>query len=260
MTAATGFVDTPESALMPAGGAVAMCFLVAAATTIYAGTMVATDASGYAVPASATSAVKVWGRAEKTVVNQVAAGYGAAGALSIDVKPGVFALNNGDAITAADVGKPCFAGDDNTVFLNPATATVAKCYAGIIHGLDGSKVKVGMGPLFGSPFTSAASAVGALPAFAAGAMAPAATALVHDGVYEVPTTAANSTITLPAAAPVGTVVTFVADGTKNGHTVQYVDATGTVNLTTALTASKRHQVRAVKLSATVWTANAYVSP
>jgi len=78
-------------------------------------------------------------------------------------------------------------------------------------------------------------------------------------IYDIPTTAAASTVTLPAAAAEGTILYFVADGTKNGHTVQYRDATGPVNLTTALTASKRHQVTAIYLNAK-WTANAYVSP
>ncbi len=52
---------------------------------------------------------------------------------------------------------------------------------------------------------------------------------------------------------------FVADGTKNGHTVTYRDATGTVALTTALTASKRHLVVATFLNG-LWNANAYVGP
>ncbi len=78
-------------------------------------------------------------------------------------------------------------------------------------------------------------------------------------LYDVPTTGAASTITLPATAVDGTVLYFTADGTKNGHTVQYRDATGPVNLTTALTASKRHLVIAV-FKGTLWFCNAYVSP
>jgi hypothetical protein len=78
-------------------------------------------------------------------------------------------------------------------------------------------------------------------------------------VYDIPTTAAASTVTLPATATEGTILYFVADGTKNGHTVQYRDATGPVNLTTALTASKRHLVIAVALNG-LWNCNAYVSP
>jgi hypothetical protein len=78
-------------------------------------------------------------------------------------------------------------------------------------------------------------------------------------IFDVPTTGAASTVTLPAAAREGTRVYFSADGTKNGHTVQYRDATGPVNLTTALTASKRHSVTALFLGSK-WVAQAYISP
>jgi hypothetical protein len=78
-------------------------------------------------------------------------------------------------------------------------------------------------------------------------------------VYDVPTTGAASTIKLPTNAVDGTVLYFTADGTKNGHTVQYQDQTGSVNLTAALTASKRHLVTAVRKGA-IWTAAAGVSP
>jgi hypothetical protein len=78
-------------------------------------------------------------------------------------------------------------------------------------------------------------------------------------VYDVPTTAANSTVTLPAAAREGTIIYFVADGTKNGHTVQYRDATGPVNLTGALTASKRHAVTAIHLN-DLWYATVVAAP
>ena len=38
-----------------------LSFPVAAATTIYGGSLVATNAAGYAVPASASNALKIWG-------------------------------------------------------------------------------------------------------------------------------------------------------------------------------------------------------
>lgn len=98
---------------------------------------------------------------------------------------------------------------------------------------------------------------GAAGEFTAGDWAPAT--VQHDAVYAVPTTAANSTITLPAAAPDGTRVYFVADGTNNGHTVQYRDATGPANLTAAATASKRHMCTAIKEGA-AWYATLAVSP
>lgn len=99
---------------------------------------------------------------------------------------------------------------------------------------------------------------GTLGAFAAGDNAPAT--LVHDAVYALPATAANSTVTLPAAATDGTRVHFVADGTLNGHTVQYRDATGPTNLTAAFTASKRHGATFVKEDTKWYCVGAIVSP
>lgn len=78
-------------------------------------------------------------------------------------------------------------------------------------------------------------------------------------VHDIPATGAASTVTLPATAVEGESITFVADGTKNAHTVTYRDATGPTNLTAALTASKRHQVIATFLNSK-WTAIAHVSP
>ena len=87
---------------------------------------------------------------------------------------------------------------------------------------------------------------------------PAAGVIPH-AVYDVPTTGAASTITLPASSIEGATIQFVADGTKNAHTVTYRDATGPTALTTALLASKRHLVVATYLGGK-WFANAYVSP
>ena len=77
-------------------------------------------------------------------------------------------------------------------------------------------------------------------------------------VYDIPTTGAASTVTLPATAEEGCILHFVADGTKNGHAVTYRDATGPANLTSALAASKRHLTTAIFLNGK-WNANAYVS-
>jgi hypothetical protein len=96
-----------------------------------------------------------------------------------------------------------------------------------------------------------------LAAYTSNDTAPAS--IVSGGVYDVPATGANSTITLPAAPADGTHAIFVADGTKNSNTVQYRDATGPVNITTALTASKRHMVHVTALNG-IWNAIAYVSP
>lgn len=144
MTALAAARDTAESAVVETISP--LYFPIAAATTIWAGSLVATDASGNAVPASASTALKCWGRAEKTVANTVAAGYGSAGQLSIEVKPGVFCFANGsgaDAITAAHVGMICYASDDQTVNLTDGAGL--RPAVGKIYGLQGTQVKVGVG-------------------------------------------------------------------------------------------------------------------
>lgn len=164
-----------------------------------------------------------------------------------------FVNDTGSPIASTDVGQIAYFVDDQTVSISGAGRTVA----GRIWDVDATKgVAV-------QKLHAQASATLSQPA----ATTPAAyvsndlviTSVSEDAVYDVPTTAAASTITLPAASPDGTRVSFAADGTKNGNTVQYRDATGPTNLTTALTASKRHLVICQKLGGK-WFANAYVSP
>lgn len=126
---------------------------MAASTIIYAGSMVASDASGNAVPASANSALKLWGRAEVQVDNST----GNAGDKRINVRPGVFAFNNSgagaDLIAAANVGAYCYAADDNVVALTDAGGT--RPVAGIIFPFDPNNtsfVQVGVGPGFASQY------------------------------------------------------------------------------------------------------------
>lgn len=76
-------------------------------------------------------------------------------------------------------------------------------------------------------------------------------------VFDVATTAANSTISLPANAPSGTIYYFRADGTKNGHTITYRDVTTAISAAT--TASKVHLAIAVCLG-NAWAITLTVSP
>ncbi len=107
MAAATADINTPERA----GEVVNLP--VAASTKIYAGTMVAIDASGNAKPAADTAGLTVIGRAEEFIDNS----SGAAGDLTINVKRGVFKYNNSgtNAVDADDKAKVCYIEDDNTV-------------------------------------------------------------------------------------------------------------------------------------------------
>lgn len=157
--------------------------------------------------------------------------------------------DSGTAVVAADVGSLCYYVDDQTVSMS----ATGRSLAGRVWAVDSTK-----GVLVEK--LNAALAVAEQPdvgSYTSNDYAPAG--IIHGAVYDVPTTGAASTITLPAAAQDGTVAYWAADGTKNGHTVQYRDATGPTNLTTALTASKRHLIVVSKRGGK-WFANAYVSP
>ncbi len=119
MAALTNSRNTPE---MADGGRMRV-YPVEANTNIYLGGIVALDAAGNAVPASATTTtantLKAIGRAERVhngIPGQDAINNpGVAGAISIVARKGVFMFNQDNSITAAQVGLQCFALDDNTV-------------------------------------------------------------------------------------------------------------------------------------------------
>lgn len=140
----------PEDSVQP----LLLAFPMAAATTIFSGAIVCTDAAGNAVSGASATALKVWGRADSQVVNS-----GAAGALFITVRPGVFSYNNsagGDALAAADIGNVVYVVDDNVV---AKTAGAGRIPAGIFYGLDSAgRCYVGLG--FASPYAGSA-AIGA---------------------------------------------------------------------------------------------------
>src|SRR5579862_3051365 len=114
MAALTSSRNTPE---MADSGRIRV-INVEANTTIYLGGMVAVNSNGNAVP-TAANALKVIGRAEY-VVNGIPAqnavnNPGAAGALQIAVRKGVFMYSQDNSIAAAALGSQCFALDDNNV-------------------------------------------------------------------------------------------------------------------------------------------------
>ena len=111
---------------------------VAAAVKIFGGSLVMRNAAGYLTKgATATGCIGV-GRAEKTVDNTA----GALGALSLDYRLGSFLFANlaADLVTIADIGKPCFIADDQTVARTDGTATRSR--AGIVEGLEATGVWV----------------------------------------------------------------------------------------------------------------------
>lgn len=111
---------------------------VAAATTIHQGALVAVNAAGNAVPGSVSATLKGAGRAEVSGDNS----GGAAGAVSVTVKRGVFKFKNhgADAVTAADVLGDCFIVDDETVAKTNGANTRSK--AGKVLDVEASGVWV----------------------------------------------------------------------------------------------------------------------
>lgn len=166
--------------------------------------------------------------------------------------------NDSNSIAATDLGALCYLKDDQSVTITPTGASVA----GRIWGVDSAKgVAVELLGAVPAPLVSLDGLLGnevTLSAFSSNNI-NVPNNPDSGTVFAVPTTSAASTITLPATALEGSIVYFVADGTHNGNTVQYRDATGPTNLTTALTAGKRHMVVAT-FNGGAWFANAYVSP
>lgn len=114
---------------------VLMSIPVKASTKIYAGSLVAVNA-GYAVPVSASTALKIIGRAESTVDNT----SGSDGTLTVQVSRGVFRWANGDTIVQADVWKIAYGLDDQTV--TKGSGTGARSIAGMIIAVDSDGVWV----------------------------------------------------------------------------------------------------------------------
>jgi len=115
---------------------------VAASTHIYQGSLVAITQAGYLVPASADASLHVVGVAEDEADNS----SGSAGALTIRPRRGAFYLANSgttDAITDADIGRPCYVVDDNTVARTSNGG--ARPVAGIVAGVDTFGVLVEVG-------------------------------------------------------------------------------------------------------------------
>ena len=138
MTAAIANRDTPEFAFQ--GGDYSNREVpVKAATKIFAGTIVALDASGFAAPASTALNLIILGVAQALADNSA----GAAGDIKVKVKPGVYKLVNTGPIVQADLGKTCFVTDDQTVAKTDGGGT--KSAAGKVFQVDSDGVWVSTG-------------------------------------------------------------------------------------------------------------------
>lgn len=88
--------------------------LVAASVKIFAGALVAANATGYATPGATATTLTYLGRAEEYVDNSA----GADGAKTVMVRRGkAFKFKNSgtDAVTQAELAKTCYIVDDETV-------------------------------------------------------------------------------------------------------------------------------------------------
>lgn len=112
---------------------------VKAATKIFLGTMVARDASGWAVPAADAANLKVVGLAKADVDNSA----GANGDLSIEVEVTTARMNNSgtNALTKADVTAVCYVEDDQTVSAAGGTNSIK---AGSVVEVDADGVWVNL--------------------------------------------------------------------------------------------------------------------
>jgi hypothetical protein len=115
---------------------------VAASTTIYKGSLVAINASGNAVPASANRNLRVIGVSEENVDNSA----GSAGDKTVAPRRGTFIFANSAttaAVSDADIGRVCYVVDDNTVARIDSLGT--RPVAGKVLGVDSMGVHVEVG-------------------------------------------------------------------------------------------------------------------
>ena len=112
---------------------------MAASAKIYAGSLVAANASGYAAPGSTATTLTALGRAEEQKDNSA----GANGDKSVLVrrkKAFKFANYGSDLVTQAELGKTCYIVDDQTVAKTDGTST--RSAAGKVVGVDSDGVWV----------------------------------------------------------------------------------------------------------------------
>lgn len=113
---------------------------VAAAVQIFAGSLVAVNAEGHAVPAAATAGLKAAGRAQDYADNR----NDAAGIQSIRVKRGVFKYKNSTThpLTAANLYENCYIQDDETVRANDTDTGAVNIVAGKVFEIESDGVWV----------------------------------------------------------------------------------------------------------------------
>lgn len=114
-------------------------FPVAAATKLYAGSLVCLNASGFLTKGAVATTLKCVGVAEAGADNSA----GANGAIAGKVRRGTFRFGNSastDLIALADVGADCYIVDDQTVAKTNGSST--RSVAGKIRDVDADGVWV----------------------------------------------------------------------------------------------------------------------
>lgn len=114
-------------------------FPVAASTKIFAGAIVAINASGLATKGAVATTLKAVGVAEALADNSA----GLASAINVQVRRGCFRFGNStstDAITLAEVGSDCYIVDDQTVAKTNGSST--RSIAGKVRDVDADGVWV----------------------------------------------------------------------------------------------------------------------
>lgn len=109
---------------------------VAASTKIFAGSLVALNAAGDAVPGSTSTTLKADGRAEEFVDNS----NGSAGDAIVKIRKGTFHFDNDGSVTRANIGTDGFIVDDQTIAATDGTET--RSVAGVIVDVDADGVWV----------------------------------------------------------------------------------------------------------------------
>lgn len=130
MAALTADRNTPERGVRLASHP------VAAGKVIRAGSIVCLDADGNATPGATATTLKGAGRAEETIDNA----SGAAGAVSVTVKHGIFRWDNDGTVTRAHITGSAYAVDDQTIA--PDSGTSTRSAIGIIEDIDDAGVWV----------------------------------------------------------------------------------------------------------------------
>lgn len=203
MAAATADRQTPATRITGSGK-----LALATSAEIFNGTMVASNASGLGAAASNAASIVVMGRADEYVDE-------AAGDDYVEYSTGRFWFANSgtNPVDVADIGRPCFVEDDQTVADRPGTLGVV---AGIVKDVDSTlgvlvEIESNNPQSFGG-YTVAAITSGAIPLARRQKLSVTGTVAftLADGTFVGQQIVLNCTVA--ASVPVGVVTPATADG------------------------------------------------